>query len=81
MTDSPLRMGVGAFFANAWLWGGVALMVALQLLFTYAPLMNRLFATAPIGLADWGRVVAVGLAVFAVIEGEKALRRRGGKAI
>jgi Ca2+-transporting ATPase len=79
MTDSPLRMGVGAFFANAWLWGGVALMVALQLLFTYAPLMNRLFATAPIGLADWGRVVAVGLAVFAVIEGEKALRRRGGK--
>ncbi|MFA7241329.1 MAG: cation-transporting P-type ATPase [Sulfuricellaceae bacterium] len=75
MTHSPFAMGAAKFFSNAWLWGGVFLMIALQLLFTYAPLMNRLFATAPIALADWGRIVAVGLAVFAVIEGEKAVRR------
>ena len=76
MTDSPFAMGAANFFSNAWLWAGVTLMIVLQLLFTYAPLMNRLFATAPITLADWGRIVAVGLTVFVVIEVEKALRRK-----
>jgi len=77
MTHSPFSMGLVQFFANGWLWGGVALMIMLQLLFTYAPLMNRLFATAPISLADWGNIIAVGVVVFGVIEGEKAVRRRG----
>ncbi len=81
MTHSPFGGGSAPFFANTWLWGGVALTIALQLLFTYAPLMNRLFATAPITPADWGRIVLVGVAVFGVIEGEKALRRRGGKTV
>ncbi len=75
MRDSPFAGGVAPFFSNAWLWGGVALMIVLQLLFTYAPPMNRLFATAPITLADWGRIVAFGLTVFVVIEAEKGLRR------
>ncbi|MGE5027153.1 MAG: HAD-IC family P-type ATPase, partial [Betaproteobacteria bacterium] len=75
MTHSPFHVG---FFSNAWLWSGVGLMIALQLLFTYAPLMNRLFASAPIGLDDWARIVAVGLAIYFVIEVEKAWRR--GKA-
>jgi Ca2+-transporting ATPase len=77
ISETPLTAGFAKFFANAWLWSGVALMAALQLLFTYAPLMNRLFATAPIGLADWGRIVAVGLGIFLVIEAEKAWQRRG----
>ncbi len=75
MTDSPFRAG---FFSNPWLWSGVFLTIALQILFTYAPLMNRLFASAPIGLDDWLEIAAVGLLVFFVIEAEKAWRRGKG---
>jgi len=72
MTHSPFHVG---FFSNAWLWSGVGLMILLQLFFTYAPVMNRLFASAPIGLDDWARIVAVGLVIYFVIEMEKAWRR------
>jgi len=74
MTHSPFYVG---FFSNFWLWSGVALTIVLQLFFTYAPVMNRLFASAPIGPGDWARIVAVGLVIYFVIEAEKAWRRRG----
>ncbi|MDO9068305.1 MAG: cation transporting ATPase C-terminal domain-containing protein, partial [Deltaproteobacteria bacterium] len=75
MTHSPFHVG---FFSNSWLWSGVGLMILLQLFFTYAPVMNRLFASAPIGLDDWARIVAVGLVIYFVIEAEKAWRRGRG---
>ncbi len=62
-------------FSNPWIWGGIGAMVAVQLLFTYLPVMNTLFHTAPIGWMDWGRIVVVGLVIFVMIEGEKAWRR------
>jgi cation-transporting ATPase F len=72
MTHSAFHVGI---FSNPWLWVGVMSMIALQLIFTYAPLMNRLFASAPIGMDDWARIVAVGLVIYFVIEAEKAWRR------
>ncbi|BAN34384.1 P-type HAD superfamily ATPase [Sulfuricella denitrificans skB26] len=74
MTHSPFHVG---FFSNPLLWFGVIGMIALQLFFTYASVMNHLFASAPIGLDDWVRIVAVGLIIYFVIEAEKAWRRRG----
>ncbi|HAY08334.1 MULTISPECIES: cation-transporting P-type ATPase [unclassified Thauera] len=71
---SMFRLGL---FSNPWIWGGIGAMTAVQLLFTYLPLMNTLFHTAPIGWMDWGQIVAVGLAIYLMIEGEKAWRRRG----
>jgi magnesium-transporting ATPase (P-type) len=50
--------------------------VLLQLLFTYAPFMNVLFATEPLDLGAWGRCLAVGLALFVVVETEKWIVRR-----
>lgn len=67
------RLGL---FSNPWIWGGIAAMTAAQLLFTYAPLMNRMFHTAPIGLMDWVHILAVGLVIYLVIGAEKRLRRR-----
>jgi len=75
MTHSPFHVG---FFSNAWLWSGVGLMILLQMFFTYAPVMNSLFASAPIGLDDWARIVAVGLVIYLVVEAEKAWRRGRG---
>jgi Ca2+-transporting ATPase len=71
-------------FANRWAVIGAAAMVGAQLLFTYAPWMNRLFHTAPIPLESWLRITAVASTVFAVVEIEKWIRfgsRRGEHAI
>jgi magnesium-transporting ATPase (P-type) len=59
----------------------IATVLALQLLFTYAPFMNALFGTRPLSLGEGALVVACGVALLAVLEIEKALRRgvtRGG---
>jgi magnesium-transporting ATPase (P-type) len=74
---SMFRQGV---FSNPWIWGGIAAMTVGQLLFTYAPLMNRMFHTAPIGVIDWAHILAVGLVIYLVIGVEKMLRRRPEKA-
>jgi magnesium-transporting ATPase (P-type) len=70
---------VGAF-SNPWVWAGVAGMLALQALFTYAPLMNRLFHTAPLDAATLGWLALFGLALSAVVSlekrGREAWRRR-----
>lgn len=55
--------------------GGV---FALQLLFTYAPVMQQLFHTEALPL-DWGlRIVVVGVGLLIMLELEKALLRRLG---
>jgi magnesium-transporting ATPase (P-type) len=55
--------------------GGV---FALQLVFTYAPVMQQLFRTEALPLA-WGlRIVAVGVALLVLLEVEKAVLRRLG---
>ena len=75
---SMFRVGV---FSNRWLILGAAGMVSLQLLFTYAPAMNRLFGTAPIGVVEWTLILAGGLAIYLVVGVEKWLRRRARSRI
>jgi len=50
----------------------------LQLLFTYAPFMQSLFATEAVALETGVVVVLVGVAVLVILEIEKALLRRMG---
>lgn len=73
LTRSPFTMGL---FSNPWVNSGVAFMLALQMLLTYAPFMNTLFSTAPIGLREWGLILASALLVFLLVETEKRLRRK-----
>jgi cation-transporting P-type ATPase F len=73
LTRSTFQLG---FFSNRWVIGGVVGMIALQLLFTYAPFMNQLFLSAPLDLTQWGHVLAVGLVGYLIVEIEKWLRRR-----
>ncbi len=54
----------------------IAVVVFWQVLFTYAPPMQLLFDTEPIGPWAWARIAVVGLVVFAVVEAEKALMGR-----
>ncbi len=62
-------------FSNLWIWGGIVAMAVAQLAFTYLPLMNQLFHTAPIGLMDWLPILAVGLVIYLVIGVEKTFWR------
>lgn len=54
----------------------VAGVFVLQLLFTYAPPLQALFASRPLDLATGALIVMVGLAVLLVLELEKAVLRR-----
>ncbi|MCB0162920.1 MAG: cation-transporting P-type ATPase [Anaerolineae bacterium] len=72
-THSMFRIGL---FSNRWLFGGVIVMIILQLLFTYLPVMNQLFHTTPISLEAWGFVVGVGVVTYLVVEIEKWIWRR-----
>jgi Ca2+-transporting ATPase len=73
LTQSPWRTG---FFSNGWVFAGAGAMLGAQILFTHAPVMNRLFHSAPVSFEAWMHSAAVGLAVFLVIEFEKWVRRR-----
>ncbi len=64
------------FTTNRWLLGGVAVMLVLQLLFTYLPVMNRFFQSAPIPATAWLGIVGAGLATSLVVGAEKWLRSR-----
>lgn len=62
------RLGV---FSNLWVWAGVGSMLALQLLLTYWPPLNRVFQTAPIGWQEWAEILAVGAASSLLVGLEK----------
>ena len=68
LAQPTLRAGL---FSNPAIWVGVATMAVLQLLLTYVPLMNRLFATAPIGVAEWLEIFAVGVVSALVVGADK----------
>jgi cation-transporting P-type ATPase F len=68
---SMFKLGI---FANGWLIAGVAMMLFFQLLFIYAPFMNTLFSTAPLGLEEWVIVLVSGLIIYTVVEIEKKFR-------
>lgn len=59
------------FLSNLWVLGGAATMFLLQIAYTYLPVMNRLFQSAPIDLVAWGRITAAGMLVFMIVEIEK----------
>ena len=73
LTQSMFRVGV---ISNRWVAVGILVMALLQALFTYVPAVNRFLSSAPIDAAAWGRILAVGLIGYLIIECEKWLRRR-----
>jgi cation-transporting P-type ATPase F len=64
-------------FTNRLAIVGALGMIAAQMLFTYAPIMNRLFHTMPLGWESWVKICAVAVAAFAVVEFEKWIRFGG----
>jgi Ca2+-transporting ATPase len=76
LNKSLFQLGL---FSNMWVFGGAAAMLLLQILYTYLPLMNRLFQSAPIGIVAWGKIMAAGLLTYIIVEVEKILWQRSAR--
>jgi Ca2+-transporting ATPase len=73
LTLSVFQIGL---FSNPWVIGGTLLMVVIQMAYTYIPVMNQAFGSAPLSLDMWRNILSFGLAAFLLVEMEKWLRRR-----
>jgi len=63
---------------NPSLWISAGALIALQLVFTYAPFMNKWFDSTPIGLHSWALTAAIAVVIFLLMEAAKAAVRRLG---
>jgi cation-transporting ATPase F len=76
LNHSWLSVGI---FRNPYALCGAAAMILAQCFFTYAPVMNHLFHTAPLGQGSWWRIGFVAVLALAAVELEKWLRFGRGK--
>ncbi|MCK9296077.1 MAG: cation-transporting P-type ATPase [Desulfobulbaceae bacterium] len=74
LSKSIFQLGL---FSNMWAFGGAAAMLLLQMVYTYLPVMNRLFQSEPIGMLSWGKIMAAGMLTYLIVELEKKLWLRG----
>jgi magnesium-transporting ATPase (P-type) len=70
--------GVRRLLSNRAALLAVGVLVVLQLAFTYLPFLQKGFGTEGLLAMDWVWVLAVGVGVFLLVEGEKAVMRRRG---
>ncbi|SPC19407.1 putative cation-transporting ATPase F [Cupriavidus oxalaticus] len=61
---------------NRYVLLAIAACILLQIAYTHAPAMQRIFGSTDLSPDEWGRVLAAGLLVFCVAEMEKAIIRR-----
>jgi magnesium-transporting ATPase (P-type) len=76
LLDSSLS--IRGHLGNRYLPLGIGAAVILQLLFTYAPPLQRLFDNQAIPLHVWPRLFLGGLVFFLVVEAEKLIIRSSG---
>jgi len=71
-----LSLRLDLLFTNRVVWIAIGVLVVLQLLFVYVPLLNLWFHSAPIRARDWLLPIGIGFAIFLAVEAEKALLRK-----
>ncbi len=73
LRESSLRRE--AVTGNPLVWAVVGLLVVLQVLFAYLPVLNTWFGSAPIGPLGWLVPLGFAVAIFVLMEGAKAVLR------
>ena len=63
-------------FGNRYVLLAIAILIPVQLAFTYWPVMQGLFGTVALDAAAWARIVVFGLILFIIVELEKTVVRR-----
>lgn len=69
---SMFTLGLGS---NPWIWVGITAMGLAQAAFIYAPAMNWLFHSEPLGQDEWLLTLTGGLVIYGVVGLEKGVRR------
>mgnify|MGYP005839557443 CR=1 FL=1 len=69
-------VGWSGFVGNPAVLIAIGVLIVLQGLFTFGPLLQALFSTAPLDALTWLKIFVFGLIVYGVVEIEKALVRR-----
>jgi magnesium-transporting ATPase (P-type) len=62
--------------SNPYVFGGIAVLMVLQVGFVHLPVLQVLFRTADLTVTDWLLAMAAGATVIPVVSVEKAWRRR-----
>ena len=73
---APLR-SIG-WTSNLYVFGGIGLLLVLQVGVVHLPFMQALFRTADLTATDWLAAAAAGAVVVPVVSAEKVWRRRRG---
>ncbi|WP_447647629.1 cation-translocating P-type ATPase [Microbacterium forte] len=68
-----------ALRGNPVVWVSVGILLLLQLAFTYVPAMQEWFHTAPLRWREWGIALSLAVAIFLIVEVEKAIARAARK--
>jgi magnesium-transporting ATPase (P-type) len=76
LIDSSLS--IRGHMENKYVALGIAAVIVLQLLFTYAPPLQRLFGNEAVPLYVWPWLIAGGFVFFLVVELEKLIIRSNG---
>ncbi|HEU4563619.1 MAG TPA: cation-translocating P-type ATPase [Gemmatimonadaceae bacterium] len=72
---SDERSAFSHLFTNRWLWGAIALSLALQALVLYVPALQRAFGTTALSAMDWLRCLAAASSVLWLREVDKLVTR------
>jgi len=59
------------FIGNPYVLYAIAVLMVLQMLFTYLPVLQTLFGSSALTLTDWYKVLAVAMSIFLLVELEK----------
>ncbi|MFC5749067.1 cation-translocating P-type ATPase [Actinomadura rugatobispora] len=65
---------------NPWVGAGALALIAIQVFYTYVPVMHDLFRSAPLSPGAWARVAAVAAIAYALVELAKWATRRTERA-
>jgi len=68
LTKSSFAIG---FFSNLWVLWGIGLMILVQVLFVHAPVMNKLFHSAPMSIDAWLRILGASILIAMIVGLEK----------
>lgn len=68
-------------FGNRYVLWAIAVLMALQGLFSYTPPFQELFGTAALDAGTWSRIAGFGVVTFVILELEKSLLRRAHRAL
>lgn len=75
---SVLYVGI---FSNPWVWVGSSLMIIAQLAYTYLPVMNIAFDSAPLTWSHWLWILGTSIWILPLVGTEKWLRLHGRRLV